>query len=76
MSWNNWCPDCIHLKACRRMNKILKAKGIWGVSRGCNPDCTAYISGNIGNYISSSHLGGKTLGELVSEAEEEEFHVE
>ncbi len=51
MGWNNWCPDCIHLKACRRMQKILRGKGIWGVSRGCNTECTAYISGQIGEYV-------------------------
>lgn len=34
--------DCIHLKACRRMSKRLKAAGV-SVGRGCNEDCTAYI---------------------------------
>ena len=36
-----YCDDCIHLKACRRFSKRLRAKGI-SVGRGCNPDCTAY----------------------------------
>lgn len=52
MSFNNWCPDCIHLKACRRMQKLLRKRGIWGVTRQCNPDCTAYVSGNSGDYVS------------------------
>ena len=33
--------DCIHLKACRRLSKRLRAKGIT-IGRGCNESCTAY----------------------------------
>lgn len=33
--------DCIHLKACRRLQKIGRTKGhVFG--RGCTEECTAY----------------------------------
>jgi len=34
------------------MQKILRGKGIKGVPRGCNTECTAYVSGEIGEYVS------------------------
>lgn len=33
--------DCIHLRACRRLQKIAKGKG-FTFARGCTADCTAY----------------------------------
>lgn len=48
----NYMNDCIHLKACRRMSKrIIKIIGL-KISRGCNEECTAYQSGNVGLYCS------------------------
>ena len=39
----NYMEDCIHLRACRRLQKIFEGK-FYGarVSRQCNEDCTAY----------------------------------
>lgn len=45
-----YMEDCIHLKACRRLQKIGKSKG-HTFGRSCTEDCTAYISGDCGNYI-------------------------
>lgn len=42
MAWQ-YMEDCIHLKACRRMSKLLTSKGVH-VNRGCNEECTAYIN--------------------------------
>lgn len=39
-----FCQDCIHLKACRRMAKIYKSNGSKFVARGCNEDCSAYLT--------------------------------
>lgn len=37
--------DCIHLKACRRLQKLERKNGMF-VPRSCNEDCTAYQSKN------------------------------
>lgn len=42
--------DCIHLKACRRIQRIGKKYRL-NVPRYCTEECTAYQSGNTGNYI-------------------------
>lgn len=41
--------DCIHLHACRRVNKIANKvcygeKGTQKIARGCNDECPCYIS--------------------------------
>lgn len=36
--------DCIHLKACRRIQKIGKTHGLF-VPRYCTEDCSCYLSG-------------------------------
>lgn len=41
--------DCIHLRACRRINAIANkhlygTKGTQKMSRGCNTDCSCYQS--------------------------------
>lgn len=38
----DYMEDCIHLKACRRMN--VRAQKEFGkkITRGCNENCTAY----------------------------------
>jgi hypothetical protein len=41
--------DCIHLKACRRIQKIGKKHRLM-VPRYCTEDCSAYQSGNKGEY--------------------------
>ena len=52
--------DCIHLKACRRMQSIAKHFG-YKLPRYCTDDCTAYISGESDyNYV--------TTGEAVEYA--------
>lgn len=43
--------DCIHLKACRRIQKIGKGNG-HSFARKCTEDCSAYVSG--GNYYLSA----------------------
>lgn len=45
--------DCIHLKACRRIQAIGRKNRLM-VPRYCTTDCTAYVSGKGGNYISVS----------------------
>jgi hypothetical protein len=43
--------DCIHLKACRRIQAIGKSHRLL-VPRYCTEDCTAYVSGNSKvNYV-------------------------
>ena len=51
--------DCIHLKACRRIQAIGKKHRLL-VPRYCTEECTAYISGNSESYI--------TVDEAVSYA--------
>lgn len=48
----NWdhMSDCIHLKACRRLQKIARSKGC-SFGRGCNENCSAYISKDAGEYV-------------------------
>jgi hypothetical protein len=41
--------DCIHLFACRRLNKIANKvcygeKGTQKIARGCNENCICYVS--------------------------------
>ena len=45
--------DCIHLKACRRIQAIGRTHRLM-VPRYCTEECTAYISGDSGNYITVS----------------------
>ena len=40
--------DCIHLKACRRVVKVLHDRK----GRGCTKNCSAYLSRDMGNFIS------------------------
>ena len=47
-----YMEDCIHLKACRRLQKIGRSKG-HTFGRNCTEDCTAYISGDYGNYVTA-----------------------
>lgn len=42
--------DCIHLKACRRIQAIGRKCRLM-VPRYCTKDCTAYQSGNDGEYL-------------------------
>lgn len=42
--------DCIHLKACRRIQAIGRKHRLM-VPRYCDKDCTAYQSGNDGGYL-------------------------
>lgn len=42
--------DCIHLRACRRVQAIGKKHRLL-VPRYCTPDCTAYISGKSEAFI-------------------------
>ena len=46
----DYMADCIHLKACRRVQKIGRSKG-HTFARNCNPECSAYLSGNDGEYL-------------------------
>ena len=44
--WNNLdatcMDDCIHLKACRRLQKMVLKKHGEHIARHCDTDCTAY----------------------------------
>ena len=44
-----YARDCIHLKACRRLSKIAIDNNK-RFTRGCNENCSAYISGEQGAY--------------------------
>ena len=46
----DYMEDCIHLKACRRVQKIGKSKG-HTFGRNCNAECSAYLSANDGEYL-------------------------
>ena len=48
----NWdCMyDCIHLKACRRVQRIGKNRGL-KVPRYCYEECSAYVSGKSTKFI-------------------------
>ena len=46
----DYMEDCIHLKACRRVQKIGKSKGHI-FCRNCNAECSAYLSANDGEYL-------------------------
>ena len=46
----DYMEDCIHLKACRRVQKIGKSKG-HTFGRNCNAECSAYLSSNDGEYL-------------------------
>lgn len=41
---NEFMEDCVHLRACRRMQVIAKNNGHPIKARGCTKDCTAYDS--------------------------------
>jgi hypothetical protein len=56
--------DCIHLKACRRLQAMEKHK----TPRYCTPKCSAYVSGDTGNYI--------TVDEAISYAREGASSIE
>lgn len=45
--------DCIHLKACRRIQAIGRKNRLM-VPRYCTTDCTAYVSREDGSYVSVS----------------------
>lgn len=51
MSYSTYMSDCVHLKACRRLSLIAK-NTLVSFNRGCNKDCTAYVSGDDERYIS------------------------
>ena len=42
--------DCIHLKACRRIQAIGRKHRLM-VPRYCTSDCTAYVSGNMDGFL-------------------------
>lgn len=76
--------DCIHLKACRRVQAIGRKHRLL-VPRYCSADCSAYVSGEvIVNYTSLESaelyhrygeesswyaLGGTALKEVLKDAE-------
>lgn len=45
--------DCIHLKACRRVQAIGKKHRLL-VPRYCTEDCSAYVSGTEHEYLTAS----------------------
>lgn len=59
--------DCIHLKACRRLQAIAK-KEKKEISRYCTSECSAYVSGNTENYI--------TVDEAINYAREGASSIE
>ena len=42
--------DCIHLHACRKVQKIARAEG-YNFARNCNEHCSCYVSRDGGSYI-------------------------
>lgn len=44
--------DCIHLKACRRIQRIGKNLRL-NVPRYCTAECSAYVSGNDNSFLSA-----------------------
>ena len=58
--------DCIHLEACRRIQKIGKKLNLT-IPRYCDEKCTAYKSGEKIIYIDEVEIvdGAITLSELI-----------
>lgn len=54
-----YMTDCIHLKACRRLQKWNKKAGFTH-GRGCNDYCTTYLSGEL-------EYEGETLQEIIAQ---------
>ena len=48
----DYASDCIHLKACRRARKCATSLGIQHLTLHCNVNCSAYVSGDTGEYVS------------------------
>ena len=46
----DYAENCIHLKACRRLSKIVKAKNGF-VARGCNETCSAFTPDTGETYV-------------------------
>ena len=46
----DYMEDCIHVKACRRLQKIGKSNG-HTFGRICTAECSAYCSANQGKYL-------------------------
>lgn len=44
--------DCIHLKACRRLQAIARNRQVI-IPRYCTESCTAYVSGKSGYYLTA-----------------------
>lgn len=44
--------DCIHLKACRRIQRIGMSHRLM-VPRYCTEECTAYVSGETDGYLTA-----------------------
>lgn len=53
--------DCIHLKACRRVQRIGKILRL-NVPRYCSEECSAYVSGNSTKFISE-----EDVAEMINE---------
>lgn len=49
----DYMEDCIHLKACRRLQKIGRSKG-HAFGRNCTADCSAYLSASDGAFLTPS----------------------
>lgn len=49
-NFDKYMEDCIHLRACRRISKILRNDGKT-FSRNCTETCTAYVSGDDEQYV-------------------------
>ena len=49
----DYMEDCIHLKACRRLQKIGRSKG-HTFGRNCTTDCSAYLSASDGAFLTPS----------------------
>lgn len=54
MAWGEYMDDCIHLKACRRLTKIAKRDTGRIITRGCNAQCTAYMTND--DYVEEAAL--------------------
>lgn len=49
-----YMDDCVHLKACRRLQKICKSRLDVTIPRYCDSDCSAYFNGTDEKYVTIS----------------------
>lgn len=63
----NWdyMENCIHLKACRRLQKLARQMR-FQLPRYCTEECSAYVDGSNGSYVSTDEAISYARGGVES----------